>query len=394
MALTVKAIQAAKPREKLYRLNDERGLYLEIPPKGAYRWRFRYRFHGKPKMVSLGRYPDISLKQAREKRDEMRALVASSIDPSNYLRQARHAAKDDSFEAVAREWHKKFKSRWTEGHAATVLTRLEQNAFPWIGSQPIDSVTPLDILPLLRRIEDRGAIELAHRVRGIISQVFRFAVANERASRDPASDLRDALTPRQENHFAAITNPSEIPALLGAISEYQGHFVTRCALRLASLVFVRPGELRKAEWDEIDLAHQEWRLPPAKTKLRKTHIIPLAHQACAIFNEIHPLTGTGRYVFPSARDKNKPMSENTINAALRQLGFSKEKMTAHGFRSMASTRLNELGWHPDAIERQLGHTEKNGVRAAYNHAEYLEERRKMMQAWADYLDKLTNKDLL
>lgn len=389
MSLTDKSVKAAKPKEKLYRLADERGLCLEVPTKGNKRWRFRYRFQDKAKMISLGSYPDISLREAREERERMRKLLAQSIDPSLSRKQEKESAsQSNNFEALAREWFEKFKVKWTDNHAQTVISRLENNVFPWLGESPIDDIEPSDILPVLRRIEARGAIELAHRVRGIISQAFRYGVASGKAKRDPAADLQGALTPRTTQHFPTITDPREIADLLRLIDLYQGHFITRCALQLAPLVFVRPVELRKAEWAEIDFDTEEWRIPGEKMKRRTQHIVPLSKQAISILKEIYPFTGDGMYIFPSIRSSKRPMSENTINGALRRLGYTKEEMTCHGFRSMASTRLNELGWNPDAIERQLAHTEEDSVRAAYNHAEHLPERRKMMQTWADYLDSL------
>lgn len=390
MPLTAVQVKNAKPKGKNYRLVDERGLYLEVAKGGGKWWRLRYWFEGKENRLSLGTYPDVSLKVARAKRDEARAMIANGVNPAESRKAQKQKEEEqvDTLEVVAREWHTRFKGAWTKGHAATIMARLEQNVFPWLGSTPIGEIEPPDILPVLRRIEDRGSLETAHRVRGILGQVFRFAVAAGRTRRDPAADLKDALPPSKEKHHPSITDPKRIAALLRAIDGYEGHHVTRCALRLASLVFVRPGELRHAEWSEIDLEAAEWRIPAAKMKLRREHIVPLSKQSVAILEELRPLTGAGLYVFPSARSSARPMSNNTLNAALRRMGFTKDEMTAHGFRSMASTRLNEMGWPPDAIERQLAHVEGNSVRAAYNYAEHLPQRRKMMQAWADYLNGL------
>ncbi|WP_027178755.1 tyrosine-type recombinase/integrase [Maridesulfovibrio bastinii] len=387
--LTIKTIDAAKPREKSYRLSDGQGLYIQIPPKGSKRWRFRYYFEGKEKMLSLGTYPDTSLKTARDKTRSMREILSSGTDPALVRKEiSQKNLESNSFQVIATEWHQKYYQTWTEGHAATILSRLENNIFPWLGSEPIDSITAPDILEALRRVESRGAIETAHRIRGIVSRVFRYAIATGRAERDPAADLTGAIPPARSEHFPTITSPKEIGELLRAIEGYSGHFVTKCALQLAPLVFVRPGNLRQAEWCDIDLANKEWRIPASKMKRNNDLIVPLARQAVQLLKDIYPYTGTGRYVFPGVRTSAKPMSENTINAALRSLGYRKEDFTGHSFRSMASTRLNEMGWNPDAIELQLAHVEQNEVRAAYNHAKYLDIRVKMMQAWADHLDEL------
>ena len=393
MALSVKQIQAAKPKDKIYRITDSNGLCLEIKPNGSKLWRFRYRFNGKGKMIGLGSFPATSLKDARNKRDDQRRILESGIDPSDHKKGQKAAVSgENEFESVSREWHSKFKSTWTEGHAKTVLRRLELNCFPWIGKTAVDQLDPPEILKVLRRIEKRGAVETAHRVRSIIGQVLRYAVATGRATRDSSADLKGAIPPAQEKHLAAITDPKKIGPLLRNIEEYEGGDITKYGLMLAPLVFVRPGELRHAQWDEIDLEIAEWRVPAGKMKARRPHIVPLSRQALEILYELKPLTGNGNYVFPSVRSKSRPMSENTINGALRRLGYSKEEITGHGFRSMASTNLNENGWKPDVIERQLAHVEGNSVRAAYNHADYLPERRKMMQWWADYLDALKNGD--
>jgi integrase len=289
---------------------------------------------------------------------------------------------------LALEWHCKFKPGWTEKHAGRMLARLERDVFPWLGSRPVNEINTPELLAVVRRIEKRGALDVAHRVLGYCGQIFRYAIATGRGERDISADLRGALSPVRSKHHASITDVKAVGALLRAIDGYEGHFITRCALRLAPLVFVRPGELRAAEWRELDLDTAEWRIPGSRMKMRAVHIIPLSQQAVAILRELHPLTGRGKYVFPSLRSGERPMSENTVNAALRRLGYDKGEMTGHGFRSMASTLLNEQGWHHDAIERQLAHAERDAVRGAYNYAEHLPERRKMMQAWASYLDGL------
>lgn len=364
---------------------------LSVTPTGGKWSRLKYRFDGKEKLLSLGTYPDTSLAMAREKRDDARRLLASGIDPSAHKQGAKATRGDaNSFETVAREWFAKFSPRWVPSHADKIIRRLERDVFPWIGGEPVGEVTGPKLLTAMRRIEHRGAIETAHRALQNCGQVFRYAVATGRADRDPSGDLRGALPPVATRHHASITDTKAIGQLLRDIRAYEGSFVTRCALLLAPLVFVRPGELRKAEWAEVDLEAAEWRIPAARMKSRAIHIVPLSTQAVAVLRELHALTGhgLGKYLFPGARSVKRPMSENTVNAALRRLGYDKETMTGHGFRSMASTILNEQGWKGDAIERQLAHAERNGVRAAYNYAEHLPERRRMMQAWADHLGTL------
>lgn len=374
---------------KPYRVTDEKGLYLEVTPKGGKRWRFKYRINRKEKLLSLGLYPDVTLKAARKKRDEHRTLVADGVDPS-IMRKVKKltVAGEGSFESVAREWHGKFSKNWSDSHTARTIKHLENNIFPWLGAMPINDIKPVELLAALKRIESRGAIDTAHRVRGICSSVFKYAVTTGQAERNQAADLVGAIPPAKTRHHASITDPKEVGGLMRAIQDYKGSFVTATALKLSPLLFVRPGELRQAEWAEIDVENAEWRIPAAKMKMKALHIVPLSSQAIEIIEAIRPLTGRGKYVFPSVRSAARPMSDNTINAALRRIGYTKNEMTAHGFRSMASTLLNEQGWNADAIERQLAHAEGNGVRAAYNYAQHLPERKKMMTAWADYLDGL------
>ncbi|MGE4263381.1 MAG: tyrosine-type recombinase/integrase [Desulfovibrio sp.] len=390
MPLTNTEIKNTKPDPKPKRLFDGGGLYLEVAPAGGKWWRLKYRFGGKERRLSLGVYPDVSLAQARERRDEARRLLAEGTDPSTVRKasKAEQQAQAETFELVARQWHEKFTPSWTPGHAARILTSLSQDAFPWLGHRPIREILPPEVLSVARRVESRGAIETAHRLVGNVGMVFRYAVASGLADSDPTRDLRGALSPTNEKHHASLTDPKAVADLLRTIETYSGSLVTRCALRFAPLVFVRPGELRHAEWSEINIDTAEWRIPAAKMKMRVQHIVPLSRQALAVLEELRPLTGSGRFVFPSERTSERPLSENTVTAALRRLGYTKEEMTGHGFRSMASTLLNELGWNRDAIERQLAHAERNNVRAAYNFAEFLPERRKMMQAWADNLDAL------
>jgi integrase len=386
--------KAAKPRQKPYKLADAGGLYLQVAPGGGRYWRFKYRVAGKEKLLSIGVYPEVSLKEARERRDDARRMLRDNRDPGAERRETRLAQVEaervagSTFKAVAAEWLEKASPKWSAGHAGTVTDRLKNDVFPWIGDKPVSAIEPPALLAVIRRIEERGAPEVARRVLQSCSQVLAYAVATGAAIRNPASDLRGAVPPPPKGHHASITDPREVGGLLRAIDGFQGQFVTRCALRFAPLVFVRPGELRHAEWSEFNLEVAEWRIPAHKMKARDLHIVPLSTQALAILDELRPLTGTGRYLFPGVRASDRPMSENTVTAALRRMGYTGDEMTGHGFRTMASTLLNEQGWHRDAIERQLAHGERNKVRAAYNRAEHLPERRKMMQAWADYLDGL------
>ncbi|MCG9098583.1 tyrosine-type recombinase/integrase [Laribacter hongkongensis] len=392
MPLTDAACRNAKPGAdgSQAKYSDDKGLYLLVKPVGKY-WRLDYRFGGKRKTLALGVYPAVSLKDARERRDEARKLLEGGADPGE-ARKAQKAAGSlnaaNSFEVIAREWHTKFLPTWTVGHADKIMRRFERDVFPWLGSRPVAEIDAPALLAVLRRIESRGAIETAHRAMQSAGQVFRYAIATGRAQRNPAADLVGALAPAIKQSFPTITDPIRIAELLRAIDGYQGTLPTLCALRLAPLVFVRPGELRKAEWSEIDLDGSTWIIPAERMKMREKHVVPLSEQAVSILRKLHPLTGGGPYVFPGARTNGRPMSENTVNAALRRLGYDKDTMTGHGFRHMASTLLNEQGWNRDAIERQMAHAERNQVRAVYNYAEYLPERRKMMQAWSDYLDAL------
>lgn len=393
MPLSDTTIRNAKPADKPRKLADGGGLYIEVAPSGGKWWRFKYRFEGKEKRLSLGVYPDVGLKDAREKHAEARKLLAAGVDPSANKKASKAAQGEraaNSFEIVAREWFDKHTPSWKENHSSKIIRRLEVDIFPWLGACPVGEITAPDLLAAVRRIESRGALETAHRALANCGQVFRYAIATGRAQRDTAADLRGSLPPVKEKHHASITDPKAVGELLRDIDGYQGAFITRCALRLAPLVFLRPGELRKAEWAEIDLDKAEWRIPATRMKMNAVHIVPLASQAVAILRELHPLTGLGKYVFTGARTTTRPMSENAVLGALRRLGYTTDEMTGHGFRSMASTLLNEQGFNRDAIERQLAHAERDGVRAAYNYAEYLPERKRMMQQWADYLDTLKN----
>ncbi|HIJ22756.1 MAG TPA: tyrosine-type recombinase/integrase [Gammaproteobacteria bacterium] len=391
MATSDIAIKKAKPREKQYKITDEKGMYCVITPSGGKLWRLDYRFNGKRKTLSLGKYPEISLQDAREDRDKARKQIAKGIDPSEIKKIDKVAdAGKDTFEAIAREWHTRNTAKWANSHTVTIIARLEQNLFPYVGTMKMNEITPPVLLATLRRIENRGAVETAHRVKGIAGQVFRYAIATGRAERDPTPDLKGALTPVTTQHHATITDTRKVGELLRAIDGFTGTLVVKCALLLTPLVFLRPGELRHGVWSEINLEEKQWRIPEDKMKKRRKHIIPLSDQAIAILEDIKQLTDRGpdSFIFPGIRDRKRPMSENTVNAALRRLGYTKEDMTAHGFRSMASTILHEQGWNTDIIELQLAHVEKNKVKAAYNHAQHIEERTRMMQSWANYLDGL------
>lgn len=390
--LTDTAIRKAKPTDKPQKLADGGGMYLLLKPDDSRYWRMDYRHGGKRKTLALGVYPTVTLADARQRREDARRLLANRTDPSEIRKQAKQEAQrvgqaaGDTFEAVAREWMARQdvaevtanKSRWI----------LESFLFPEIGELPLAAITPRVLLDALRKVEATGKLETAKRAKVKAGQVFRYAVLEGKAESDPTPSLKGALKSPNQKHHAAVTDPARIGELLRAIDGFTGQFGTLKALQLAPLVFVRPGELRAAEWAEFDLEGAMWRIPGERMKMKAAHLVPLSTQAVEILRELQPLTGEGRYLFPGLRTASRPMSENTINAALRRLGYSGEEMTGHGFRSMAATRLNELGWKPDAIERQLAHAETNKVREAYTHAaQYLEERTRMMQAWSDYLDE-------
>ena len=387
MPLSDAAVRNAKPRERRYKLFDETGLFLIITPEGGKWWRCRYRWQGKEQTLSLGTYPKVTLRLARLAREAIQKQLRDGMNPSE-ARKARDAAPVDTFEIIARAWHGDRVPRWSAVHAARLLRDLEKDVFPNIGNKSIRTITAPDLKAILQRIQERGAVDSAHRVLQVCGQVFRYAIAGDHAERNPAADLKGWLPAPARSHFATVTDPSAMGALIRALDGYPGSFSVRCALRLAPRLMVRPGELRQAEWREINWETAEWRIPAAKMKMRDEHIVPLSRQALVILKELQPLTGRGRYLFPSIRHHDRPMSENTVNAALRRLGYPQEQICGHGFRAMASTRLNEQGWTPDVIERQLAHAERNKVRAAYNRAQYLPERRQMMQAWSDDLDRL------
>lgn len=390
MPLTDVAVRNAKPIDKPVRLYDSGGLYLEVSPAGGKWWRWKYRHGGKEKRLSVGVYPSVGLKEARDRRDEARRLLGNGVDPSDHRKAQKEASRvqlADSFEVIAREWFLAFAPSWATSHSSRIMRRLERDIFPWIGELPISAIVAPQILAVLRRIEQRGALETAHRALVNCGQVFRYGVATGRCARDPTPDLRGALPPTNQGHFAATTDPLKLGAILRAFEGYEGSLVVRCALRLAPMLFVRPGELRGAEWAHVDLEGAEWRYVVSKTKT--PHVVPLATQAVTILSELRPLTGGGRYVFPSARDPNRPMSDNALLAAMRRMGIGKEEMTGHGFRAVARTILDEvLGFRPDFIEHQLAHAVRDPNGRAYNRTAHLPERRQMMQAWADYLTAL------
>lgn len=391
--LTNTKIRNAKPKDKPYRLSDEKGLYLEVAKNGGLWWRQKYRFAGKEKRLSLGTYPDVDLKTARVRRDEARKLIANGIDPGEHrkaAKEAKTAAAENSFETVAREWYAKHSPNWAPTHANKIIRRLELYIFPWIGGRPIAEITAPEVLRALRRIEGLNIQETAHRAMQNCSRVFRYAVATGRCDRDPCADLRgEALAPvPKTKHHAAITDPVEVGKLLRAFDGFNGTFPVKCALRLAPLVFVRPGELRTARWADIDLDKAEWRY--LVTKTRTEHLVPLSTQAVAILRELYPLTGSREHVFPGGRDPRRPMSDAAINAALRRMGFDTQtEITGHGFRAMARTILHEeLNVKPEVIEAQLAHRVPDLLGRAYNRTQHLKERREAMQRWADYLDRL------
>lgn len=395
MALTDIQIRTAKPKEKDYKLSDSEGLFLLVANTGGKRWRFKYRFSGKEKLLALGTYPDISLQEARTKLREARNMLANGYDPGAERRALKEAQgeqavnAENTFEVVAREWQDKFSGTWATRHAETIISRLKRDVFPWLGSRPISEIKAPDLLTVLRRVEGRGALESAHRIRMICGQVLRYAVATGRAERDCTTDLRGALPPVQEKHHAALTEPGKVAALLRAIDGYDGTMTVKCALKLAPMLFVRPGELRQMEWAEVDLDNAQWNIPAEKMKMNQPHIVPLAEQAVSILKDLQPLTGSGRYVFPCPRSPLRAMSNNAINAALRRMGYTSDEMTGHGFRAMARTILDEvLQVRPDFIEHQLAHAVRDPNGRAYNRTTHLAERGKMMQTWADYLDGL------
>ncbi|RQT10391.1 phage integrase central domain-containing protein [Burkholderia contaminans] len=370
------------------KLFDGGGLFLELRASGAKKWRLKYRFNGKENLLTFGDYPVVSLAEARGKRDEAKRALAAGVDPAMQRDMTRHAqlvAAQNTFESVAREWHEMQRGTWSADHARRVMDRLENDVFPYLGRRPISEISAPELLAVIRRIESRGALETSRKTHQTCGQIFRYAIATGKAERDPSPDLRGALKTRAVKNMARVSE-GELPELLAAIDCYDGDRRTKLALRLLSLTFVRTIELRFAEWSEFDLARAEWRIPAPRMKMRQPHIVPLSKQALAVIQAIRDTTTNKRWLLPSPRNSEQPISENTILYALYRMGFH-GRMTGHGFRGLASTILNERGFNPDWIERQLAHTEQNSIRAAYNHAQHLPERHRMMQWWADYLDQ-------
>lgn len=387
MALTDTKLRNLRCRPTLYRVADTSGLCIEVTPAGSKLWRYRYRWQGKASMLPLGDYPTVTLAAARRARDDARALLNAGTNPAEARRaekRARLLSAENTFAAVAKEWLAKQSAKWTPHHAADVLRSLEQEAFPAFGPRPVSELEPPEILACLKRIEARGALEIAHRTAQRITAVCRYAVQTGRAQHNPAADLRGTIATRKVKHMAAMPR-EEMPTFLDKLHHYDGNPQTALALRLLVLTFVRTTELIGARWQEIDFDKAEWRIPAERMKMREEHVVPLSEQAIATLRELHALTGKTPMLFPSRSNAHKPMSNNTMLFALYRMGYH-SRATTHGFRALASTTLNEQGWQPDVIERQLAHGERNKVRAAYNRATYLPERRKMMQAWADHLE--------
>jgi integrase len=391
MPLSDTKIRKIKPTGKPYKVADEKGLHLLVSPSGGKLWRMKYRFDGKEKLLSFGAYPDVPLVRAREKRDEARSLIADGVDPADNKR-AQKAAKADraanSFEIIAREWFEARKDKWAPSHSGRLIKRLQNDVFPWIGGRPIAEITAPEILSVMKRIEGRGTLDTAHRVHQDCGQVFRYAVSTGRADRDPTGDLRGALPTAAGGHFASITDPDSVGELLRAVDGFKGTLIVQCALKLAPMLFVRPGELRQARWNNFDLDKAEWKYLVTKTKTE--HLVPLPSQAVTILRDLHALTGDSDFVFPGARSNGRAMSDAAINAALRRMGYdTKTEITGHGFRAMARTILHEvLGIPPEVIEHQLAHKVPDALGSAYNRTKFLPARKEMMQRWADYLDKL------
>ena len=387
MALTDLAIKQAKPQDKIYYLKDGGSLFLEVTPAGGKNWRFRYRFNGKAGVLSPGKYPAVSLAEARERAAEARRLLAEDINPGEAKKEAKLAAQvasANAFEVIASEWHEKQLPRWTPGHAARIMDSLVKDVFPHLGRVNVAELTAPKILACVQKIEKRGAVETAGRVLQRINAVLRYAIQTGRADRNPANDVVGALTAQKVQHMPALPR-AELPEFYRRLAAANLYQPTRIAMHLLVLTFVRPGELRAARWEEFDIERAEWRIPAERMKMRQPHIVPLSRQALALLATLQPLTGRGALLFPAMTDHAKPMSENTLSYAMGRMGYQ-GVATPHGFRALASTTLNEEGFDPDVIERQLAHAERNKVRAAYHRAEYLDERRKMMQWWADFLD--------
>lgn len=377
----------AKPSDKIQKLSDEKGMYLQVNPSGGKTWQLKYRFEGKEKKLAIGSYPETSLKEARDKRDDARKQLQNGIDPSAAKKQAkikRQLDNQNSFEAVAKEWHEQRKHMWTERHAAKILKLLNDKMFPALGNTPIDKITPPELLAVLRKIEAKGHLHTAHRMQQTASQIFRYAVASGKTERDVAVDLRGALTPSKKTNYASLSE-TDLPEFLAMLEQYDGEQQTQTAMKLLIHTFVRTGELRGAKWEEINFDKAEWRIPAERMKMREQHIVPLTPQVIALFRLQQQISCNREFVFPNRNKPQSFMSENTILYAIYRMGYH-SRTTAHGFRATASTILNEKGFNKDHIERQLAHGERSQSRKSYNHAQYLAERRKMMQWWSNFID--------
>lgn len=399
--LTELSLKNVKPEPQTRKISDGGGLFLEINKNGSKYWRLAYRFAGKQKLLAFGVYPGVSLTKAREAAQNAKKELADGKDPGLSRKISKSVGdQNDSFQFVALEWLEKFKNQWTETHLKSISGRLKLHVYPWIGDRPVGEITAPEMLSVLRRIEARGHLENAHRAMTNSGQVFRYAIATGRAERNPCADLKGAIPPPSVKHMSSITDPKDVGELMRAISRYSGYTLTRCALQLTAYVFLRSGEIRFAEWSEFDFEKREWRIPSKKMKgLRKEkeanpnnyHLVPLAHQVIKILEEVRALSGEGKYLFPGLRTYDKPISDATLTNALRRMGYSQEELHVHGFRAMARTLIRqELGFDEEPIERQLGHAVKGPLGAAYNRADFVEERRRMMQVWADYLEDLQN----
>ena len=388
MPLTDNAIKVLKPKDTTYKVFDGGGLYIEVAPTGTKTWRVKFRINGREKKLTIGPYPQTTLRDARMSLLQAKEALSEGLDPSDKKRNESLAGT--SFKEAALDWIEKQAPRWSDEHRQTVGKRLELYAYPHIGKRPIADITPPEVLGFVRLIEGRGKNETASRVLGICSQVFRYGVSCGLCPSDPCRDLRGALVAHVEVPRPALTDPTDVGGLMRSIRDYQGSFVTRAALAFSAYTFCRPGEIRRAEWSEIDWEKQLWRIPAEKMKMRFEHRVPLARQCVAILEEVQERKYSELWIFPGPRP-SRPLSENGVLSALRRMGYEKHEMTAHGFRAMASTLLNELGYRPDIIERQLAHGDTDKVRAVYNRAAYMDERRAMMQEWADYLDSLAEK---
>ncbi|ENL7652166.1 tyrosine-type recombinase/integrase [Enterobacter cloacae] len=389
MPLTDLEIRRSKPREKPYTLNDGSGLSLLIEPNGSKGWRFRYRFDGKPKMLSLGTYPLVSLTDARQKRDEAKKLVVSGINPSDVRKRDKQERQNEignTFEAIAREWYEKRTDRWSAGYAEEMMKTFETDVFPFIGGRPIAKIKPMELMGVLSRLDERGATEKLRKVRQRCGEVWRYAIVTGRAEYNPAPDLVSAFVPHKKEHYAFLKH-EELPEFFRTLNTYSGSIVVKLAMRLQVLTGLRPGELRQGEWAEIDFEKRLWEVPPSRMKKRRPHCVPLSAQAIAILEQLKPITGHYQFIFPGRIHHSKPMSEMAMNVLIRRIGYA-GRVTGHGFRHTMSTILHEQGYNTAWIETQLAHVDKNSIRGTYNHAQYLDGRREMLQWYADYMDVL------